>query len=48
MGTLAGELKGCLKTNPRVGACDQGNAAGCSAMASAVQGAIALQQTPLS
>ena len=28
MGSLAGELQGRLKTNPRVGACDQGNAAG--------------------
>ena len=28
MGTLAGELQGSLKTNSRVGACDQGNAAG--------------------
>ena len=27
MGTLAGELQRSLKTNSRVGACDQGNAA---------------------
>ena len=44
MGTLAGELKGCLKTIPVLAPVTRATRPACSAMASAVQGAIALQQ----